>query len=612
MTTTPSRSSRVREDFLEQTTTNTLGKNYLFAIGIDEYTACTRLFNCVKDAKDLVTLLTNKYQFDQQNTYTLFNEAATAQNIFEQLDCLLESVTPQDNLVVYFSGHGEYDERLGEGYWIPVEAKPDQTATYLSCLRILNYIRQIKSHHTLFLVDSCYAGSFFSERSLGGLGNPEEAIDSRWMFCSGRLEKVSDGKPGSNSPFAENLLYFLNNNTNAAFSVLSLIEKVKNATVYNTAQTPRGEPIQDVGHKGGQFFFHLKDTYFSLQGAEDRPQTYNQNTSNEFIDTISNNTPTWIKNTLGEKSVNFFATPWAIPILFASLLAVAGLIFFLILKAVGGKAEVPKSTTKEPQNLEILTIKERNNAKMHYIEGGTFLMGQDSDDPNYNDERPVHKVTLRSFYMDETEVTNQQYVTFLNQYKSNKIKEGANKGLLLLNSAQYSIQEENGQWLVKNNAALYPVVGVTWYGANEYAKFYGCRLPTESEWEYAARGGAKSQHFQYAGSNDLAAVAWSKETANSPLGVHPCATKKANELGLFDLSGNAWEWCSDWYGRYYDTMPPENPQGEETGTTKVFRGGSWYWQASICRIANRGTASPENTSATQKEKLPDYGFRCVR
>ncbi|MEY4904362.1 MAG: hypothetical protein RLZZ292_2177, partial [Bacteroidota bacterium] len=532
MTTTPSRGSRVRDEFLEQPTTNALGKNYLFAIGIDEYASCTKLFNCVKDAKDLVTLLTSKYQFEPQNTFTLFNEAATAQNIFERLDCLLEEVTPNDNLIVYFSGHGEYDERLGEGYWIPVEAKPDQTATYLSCLRILNYIRQIKSHHTLFLVDSCYAGSFFSERSLGGHGNPEEAIDSRWMFCSGRLEKVSDGKPGTHSPFAENLLYFLNNNTISDLSVLSLIEKVKNATVYNTTQTPRGEPIQDVGHKGGQFFFHLKNPTYSLQSAETLPPTYNQATSSGVGEGFPNNAPTWVKNTLGEKGANVFSTPWAIPILFAALLAVAGLIFFLILKAVGGKADVPKQTEKDTQTIEYLTIKERNNAKMHYIEGGSFLMGENNDDPNYNDERPTHNVTLRPFYMDETEVTNQQYAIFLNQYKSNQVKEGSDKKQLLLTSEQYGIKQEKGKWIVKNKAENYPVVGVTWYGANEYAKFYGCRLPTESEWEYAARGGAKSQHFKYSGSNDVEAVAWYKETEESPLGVHPCATKKANELGL--------------------------------------------------------------------------------
>ena len=117
------------------------------------------------------------------------------------------------------------------------------------------------------------------------------------------------------------------------------------------------------------------------------------------------------------------------------------------------------------------------------------------------------------------------------------------------------------------------------------------RLPTEAEWEYAARGGNKSKGYTYSGSNSSGEVAW--YTDNSDSKTHPAGQKQPNELGLFDMSGNVWEWCSDWYGSdYYQSSPSSNPKGASTGSFRVRRGGGWCSNARDCRSAYRDFTYP--------------------
>ena len=154
-----------------------------------------------------------------------------------------------------------------------------------------------------------------------------------------------------------------------------------------------------------------------------------------------------------------------------------------------------------------------------------------------------------------------------------------------------------------------PVEYVSWYDCQEFIKKLNAltgqnfRLPTEAEWEYAARGGSKSQGYEYSGSNNLDDVAW--YDSNSGDKTHDVATKKPNELGLFDMSGNVLEWCQDWYGRdYYSSSPSSNPTGPASGSYRVQRGGSWYDFASwLFRLGNNDLSG---TRATQD------GFRLAQ
>jgi len=243
---------------------------------------------------------------------------------------------------------------------------------------------------------------------------------------------------------------------------------------------------------------------------------------------------------------------------------------------------------------------------MVLIEGGSFDMGsQASDSDSEDNERPVHRVTLSSFEMSSTEITWWQYYLFciasgheeaerpgwggegdnpvvnVSWYDavaySNWLSERRGKRVM------YSIDEVNKD---PNNLSNFDYV--KWI-VNLNAGSVGYRLPTESEWEYAARGGKRSKGTVYAGGDSLALVGWYNE--NSGGRTRAVGNKAANELGLYDMSGNVWEWCWDWYDSY-PTDEQVNPLGAEKGSYRVIRGGSWYDNPELCRVALRNRFNP--------------------
>lgn len=210
---------------------------------------------------------------------------------------------------------------------------------------------------------------------------------------------------------------------------------------------------------------------------------------------------------------------------------------------------------------------------MVYVEGGTFQMGATSEQGGYydSDEKPVHSVTLSDYYIGKFEVTQGLWEEVMGTtIHEQRIKAGY--------SSTYGVGSD------------YPMYYVNWKEAQEFCKKLSQLtgktyvLPTEAQWEYAARGGVKSRGYKYSGSNTIGNVAW--YIYNSSSSTHPVATKQPNELGLYDMSGNVWEWCSDWYG-YYSSESQSNPTGPSTGSHRVLRGGSWNSYAGGCRVSNR-------------------------
>ena len=198
------------------------------------------------------------------------------------------------------------------------------------------------------------------------------------------------------------------------------------------------------------------------------------------------------------------------------------------------------------------------------VAGGTFSMGS-SDSEADSDEQPVHSVTLSDYLIGETEVTQALWLAVM----------GSNPSYF------------KGDDL--------PVENVSWDDCREFigklnvltgASF---RLPTEAEWEYAARGGNKSVGRKYSGSDTIDEVAW--YDGNSSNKTHAVKSKRPNELGLYDMSGNVWEWCQDWYGSY-SSGSQTNPTGPSSGSDRVFRGGSWNHFAWYCRVSYRRYDSP--------------------
>ena len=201
------------------------------------------------------------------------------------------------------------------------------------------------------------------------------------------------------------------------------------------------------------------------------------------------------------------------------------------------------------------------------VDGGMFKMGATSEQKGADkDEKPVHQVTLSPYYMSETEVTQALWTAVMGSNPSSF--KGDNK----------------------------PVETVSWDDCQDFIRKLSqqtglnFRLPTEAEWEFAARGGNKSKGYQYSGSKNIDDVAW--YSSNSSSSTHDVKTKQPNELGIYDMSGNVWEWCQDWYGSY-TAGSQTNPTGASSGSDRVSRGGSWSGSAWCCRVAARSNYTPD-------------------
>jgi len=216
-----------------------------------------------------------------------------------------------------------------------------------------------------------------------------------------------------------------------------------------------------------------------------------------------------------------------------------------------------------------------DGVNMVLIPSGKFFMGSADGD---SDEIPLHEVYVDTFYIDEHEVSINQYKKFI----------------------QETGHQKPAYWQPEYDNPNDPVVGVSWRDAIDYAKWAGKRLPTEAEWEYAARSGNLKQKYPWGDKADP-----SYANYNS-FGLLPVKSLKPNNFGIYDMIGNAWEWCADWYDKdYYSGSPGKNPRGPVSGTHKVLRGGAWYCDESELRVTNRYYALPDAHSY-------NVGFRCVR
>ncbi len=229
--------------------------------------------------------------------------------------------------------------------------------------------------------------------------------------------------------------------------------------------------------------------------------------------------------------------------------------------------ELQRNRRTLTQDVETFTVK-GVTFSMIRVQGGSFQMGATSElgSDAYDNEKPVHSVTLSSYYIGQTEVTQELW---------------------------QAVMGENPSYFKGNNQR--PVEQVSWEDCQEFIeklnKLTGknFRLPTEAEWEFAARGGRKSRGYKCSGSNTASDVAWYGN--NSGRRTHAVASKQANELGLYDMSGNVWEWCRDWYDDYQSSAQT-NPKGPSEGGFRVLRGGSWSDDARGVRVSFRSYGAP--------------------
>jgi len=233
------------------------GKNYLYTIGIDKYKHWPPLQTAVKDVEDFINVVTGQYQFEQDDVINLKDQEATVKNIMSGFRQLVSKITEDDNLVIYFSGHGHYDEVTDTGYWIPVDAQrgEEYEHEFINTAVVVDRLKRINSLHTLLIIDSCFSGTLITQIR----ATPRsERYKSRRVFTSGGNEVVSDGNEGGNSPFSRGILYHLKNNTNKYIRASKLILDVTEYLEKEAQQTPKDARLINADDQGGDFVFYLK------------------------------------------------------------------------------------------------------------------------------------------------------------------------------------------------------------------------------------------------------------------------------------------------------------------------------------------------------------------
>ncbi len=259
---------------------------------------------------------------------------------------------------------------------------------------------------------------------------------------------------------------------------------------------------------------------------------------------------------------------------------------------------------------------------MIYVEGGSFLMGNSQSIDGFNDELPTHEVAVSSFYIGKYEVSQGEWFEIMG-YNPSKFTGDINRPVDSVNwyeaivycnllsmknnlNPVYKLYDsfDPQDWgkIPSSSISSWELVECDWNAG-------GFRLPSEAEWEFAVRGGKDTSDYLYAGSNFIDEVAWYWENSMHNYDdrqTQPVGEKKANRIGIFDMSGNVWEWCWDWYqSDYYKRSPQVNPIGPLDGSDRVTRGGSWIVSEGSCTVSRRGSSMPH-------ENFSYIGFRVVR
>ena len=651
------------------------GNQWLFVIGINSYINWPRLKTAVNDAKAVKDVLLERYYFNKSHVIELYDENATEKNIIKKLRHLAKNVKSDDSLLIYYAGHGYIDPITKEGKWIPVESGIQDTSSWISNHDIKNYLRTdvIKANHVLLISDSCFSGDFFRGKR-GKLPKVTDEVikrayklSSRQAITSGGLEPVSDAGFGNNSVFTHFLVKTLKENQKPYLIPSEFFPDIRAGVSENAEQFPQLGSLKDTGgQQGGELVLFLKqeeqlsklskvteekraelDRLAKLEKesrkAKEKEQAEIAQKEKELA--RLDKEILVMKKRLGSNSAK---TGDSLDAMFAMVKqkeeqdhrlselkrkreeeerkrrkeierlkreqykkkkkAVGDDIkkYEEIVNSKYGKEmkemawnslieKYPDAGGVEYGNLSALKAKLGIIEGMVFIKGGCFDMGDTFGD-GYDDEKPVHEVCVDDFYMGEHEVTQKEW-----------------KEVTGNNPSEF-----------KNCGDDCPVESVSWNDVQEYIRKLNnqsglnYRLPTEAEWEYAAREGGKRVKFSgFSDERDLSLHAnfcdvncgYDWKTSNQNDGyknTSPVKSFRPNSLGLHDMTGNVWEWVSDWYDKdYYRNSPRNNPIGPRSGEYRVLRGGSWDSSPKNVRAANRIGGGPD-------DRAYSLGFRVAQ
>jgi formylglycine-generating enzyme required for sulfatase activity len=560
-------------------------------VGVNDYQESSGL-NKLKYAETDATQLAEVLEDDFGYNVKLFtDEMATRENIFSELAKIGKS-KDGDKFFFFFAGHGQ--SLNGEYYLHPINAEIDNDIFSLPVNRLLDYFEKNLPHKEIVsIIDACHRNMSLNERGDSLLEHAATLDLSRRIQheqnTNNKLIKALFGCGYQQASYEDERL---------KHGVLShfLIQKLKlkgHDCSFDEIAKELGEDVPDyVSKRFGQkqypvFFSPLtkKEVWLGSAGStsfrKSNDET-NRDVKFSFEDLIKSGlieeyASKFEVTTKGSEWFKFYES-------INDRFEISGQDQLReLVEEAFDKIKVKESKTSEFRNkneenlkAEIMPLKAKEKVKflkdlglkMSWIKGGNFEMGSYS---GYKNVQPVHKVELSNFIMSKYPVTFYQYSRYCKETgRKNEYKETGREDLSINN-----ISWENA---VKFCEWLSIKLGRTF------------RLPTEAEWEYAARGGQKSQGYLYSGSNDLTEVGWYRD--NSDRMLQPVEERLPNETGLFGMSGNISEWCSDWFSdNYYQNSPKKDPRGPDSGTEKVHRGGSHKFNAFVCRSTHRHSFS---------------------
>jgi len=541
------------------------GNYYALLIYVEKYQNLKDLHTPKKDIEAIAKILKNRYGFIETKIVPNPNNS---DDLIAVLDDFKNRLNSNDNLLIYYAGHGSKN-----GYWQLSSAKKRSRVGWISVKEAINQtLKEMRSKHILVVADSCYSGFLTRDGvSVDNLSPNDKryysklyAMKSRNVLTSGSLQPVLDQDPTNpnHSVFANGFLKMLKKNSRAIFSLEEQYPKVKRYVRLNSEeQVPLYGDVKLTGHEDGGDFIFLDRK--SIIGYNDTPlpkQEYRLT-----IHTTPSNAKVQILN-IRPRYEDGIALKKG---------------FYKIKVSADGyqerrfDIELKQDAT---YNVTLLISKARYSyePKMVPISRGSFIMGSNSGDA---DEKPPHKVTINyDFEIGKYEVTIAEYRKCVDDGGCKESKRG----------------DYYKKMCLKDNC---PAIGVSWNDAKAYTQWLSqktgknYRLPTEAEWEFVARAGTTTKWSFGDSKSDLVKYAWYDKNSNSK--THLVGTKKANPWGVFDLYGNVWEWCEDWYLDSYNSMPNDGSANHsQKDNYKVLRGGSWVNNADYTRSANRFWNNP--------------------
>ena len=578
-------------------------------IGNSDYQHFPKLRGVKEDVQDL------KAMFAKMNISTTVIEDCTSDQMKKALSDFVDIYgdAPDRALIFYYAGHG-HTEPLADGsklgYLVPTDAplyetnKADFRKKSISMSDIENIAKLIQSKHVLMIFDSCFSGTIFTlkraapqvitdktsqpVRQFIAAGTENEAVPDQSIFKTTFIKGVGEG-------FAD-----FNQDGYITGEELGLYLEAEVVNYSKGNQHPQYGKIANPNLDRGDFVFALnapiEEKTVSPPTSTSTP-TFNPAAgsyiSAQSVSITCATSGAAIRYTTDGSEPNSSSAVYNYPI--------------TVNRSTTLKAKAFKEGWTESSTASASYTINTFFPEMIYVPGGTFIMGG-SNGSGESDEEPSHSVSLSSFYISKHQITQAECAQYMQPASIWTLDYGLGDDYPAYNISWYAaLKYCNLLSMAAELTAVYSISGstnpanwgevptgsnATWDAAICNWEADGYRLPTEAEWEYAARGATKAPDYLYSGSNDVHAVAW--HDGNSDGHSHPVGSKAANSIGIYDMSGNVWEWCWDWYGSgYYQSSPQDNPKGPTNESYRVLRGGSWFNYALNCRLANRNGDFPD-------------------